>query len=174
MTDDLPVCYYSNFTSKFFLKSSSLFYKLENRDLGMLSNVSKVTQQVNVELKFNSLSILLLSFYLHTIAFQNKDIKWEIKGNTIILKLYSWRMGVLSVEHKARMIFLKKRKRMKCWHNFSLLVSNIYIYNFLQHFTKIYLTMNVWELSWGLNSYNNGMKLHIWVRVLVREIILPE
>lgn len=42
--------------------------------------MAKVTQQANVELKFNSLSILRLSFYLHTIAFQNKDIKVRNKG----------------------------------------------------------------------------------------------
>lgn len=125
--------------ANFFLKSSSLFYKLEKWNLGRLSNVSKVTQQANVELKLNSLTILLLSFYLHTIAFQNKDIKWEIKGNTIILKLYSWRMGVLSVEHKARMNL--KEKEWNVGTIFPHLSVKIYIYMYiLQHFAKVYLT----------------------------------
>ena len=63
-----------------FKKSSSLPYKLQHWELRRLSNLSKVTQWTNLELKFNSLSFLLLSFYLHTIAFQNKDIKLRNKG----------------------------------------------------------------------------------------------
>lgn len=115
----------------YFLKSSSLFYKLENWDVGRLSNMSRVTQQANVELKFNSLSILFLSFYLHTIAFQNKDIKWEIKRNTIILKLYSWRMGILSVQHEAAMNFLKKEKERNVGTIFPHLSVKKIIYNIL-------------------------------------------
>ena len=40
----------------------------------------KVTQQANVQLKLSSLALLLLSLYLHTIAFQNKGIKVRNKG----------------------------------------------------------------------------------------------
>lgn len=56
------------------------FYKLENRALGRLSNMPKVTQQANVQMKLSSLALLLLSLYLHTIAFQNKGIKVRNKG----------------------------------------------------------------------------------------------
>ena len=42
--------------------------------------MSKVTQQANIQLKLNPLTLLLLSLYLHTIAFQNKGIKVRNKG----------------------------------------------------------------------------------------------
>lgn len=82
VTDDLCFSYYLNFTTKFYIKknSSPPFHKLENRELGRLSNFSKVACPANVEQKCNSLSILLPNFYLHTIAFQNKDIKVRNKG----------------------------------------------------------------------------------------------
>ena len=44
----------------------------------------KVTQQSNVQLKLSSLALLLLSLYLHTIAFQNKGIKVRNKGESLL------------------------------------------------------------------------------------------